>query len=136
MPAWHIAIQEALNEVLSARNISDLQRHDWASGRPADAVDGLLDAIDEYLDDAKLSGDERAYVQSLPEAVRAALGGAIQSGIARGVPVQVAWRPAYYPDVQVWDVAGVELGSGTETPTAITIVISTRLPNDPLPDGS
>lgn len=67
-----------------------------------DAVEGLHLLVD-------LPGEQqdpmRAFLDSIPPAIDAAIMAAIRSALERGLHAQISWQPGYDFELRIWDVS-------------------------------
>ena len=112
-----------LNSVFGA-GIGDLDPEGFApdAGTLADAF-ARLPGVD-------LGQAERAYIDSWPSALQAALKAALHDNLQRDgrVPVTFAWTPGYDFDLRIWDVRDT-----SETHGGMTVLVTSRYPDDPHP---
>ena len=59
--------------------------------------------------------EEVQYLQALPAGHQAVIKAALYSAVTRGLPVTLAWAPAFDFSVAVWEVAGTAQSMGGMT---------------------
>lgn len=117
-----------LQQVNAALSVSSIQ-----SVSPTAFAGDLADSLDA-LPGVSLSTDMKAFVQTWPSALQAAVRAAITDNLSRAasqrVPVVLSWTPGYDYDVRIWDIRNTDSSHGE-----LTIHLTSRYPGDPHPLG-